>query len=110
MRERFLALPRLSQEHPHTCVAACVRMLLACYGRDVSEDAVASLLGTDESGTRFRDIANIARLGLDVRLQTGSIADLRVHTDRGDPSIARVKTTHLSGYPLPPWVPYAVVV
>ena len=49
MRGPLLALPHLRQEHPHTCVAACVRMVLAHYGWDVSEDEVASIRRTDEA-------------------------------------------------------------
>ena len=85
-------------------------MVVAHYGRDLPENENGALLGTDETGTRFQDLLNIARLGLDVRGLAGRIQDLRSHTDQGHPCIARVKTTHLPGYPLPPWVPHAAVV
>ena len=41
-----LSVPHFKQELPYSCMAACVRMVLAHYRRDASEDEYRQLLGT----------------------------------------------------------------
>ena len=59
MRGVSLAVPHFRQAQEFTCVAACARMVLAYYGRPLSEAEIAELLGTDETGTRFRDLTSL---------------------------------------------------
>jgi len=80
------------------------------HGLLLSEAEIAHLLETDETGTRFRDIHRVSALGFDVEVTTGTIFDLKKWLDANCPCITRIKTTHLPRYPLPPWVPHAVVV
>lgn len=110
MPGNYLALPHLSQEQPFTCTPACVRMVLAYHGRDLPERDIALRLDTDDTGTRFRNIANVASLGCRVHFGTGTLADLQAVSGSGMPLIARIKTMHLPRYPLPPWVRHSVVV
>jgi ABC-type bacteriocin/lantibiotic exporter with double-glycine peptidase domain len=105
-----LPVPHLEQEQDYTCVPACVRMVLAFHGHWVSERALSDLLDTDVTGTRFRDIARVAELGFTVNIATGSLEDPGRITREGFPCIARIKTVQLPRYPLPPWLPHAVVV
>ncbi len=92
MRGRLLALPHFRQETPHSCVAACARMALAFFGTVLQEEDLSQLLDTDETGTRFRDLANLAAFGLDVRLDSGDLAELGNQIDQGRHCIVRVKT------------------
>src|SRR5262245_25086094 len=110
MRGNCLDLPHFRQEADYTCVPACVRMILAYYGRDIPEAEIAAVLVTEETGTRFADIVRIARLGFEIDIATGAVAALTAMVDRHVPCIARVKTVHLPRYPLPRWVPHTVVV
>ena len=94
----------------YTCVPACVRMVAHHHGLILSETEIAYLLETDETGTRFREIHSVSALGFDVEVTTGTISDLKKWLNANFPCIVRIKTTHLPRYPLPPWVPHAVVV
>ena len=40
-----LAVPHLEQQQPHTCVPACVRMVLAHWGKPYAEEELAQTLG-----------------------------------------------------------------
>lgn len=42
-----LAVPHFRQEHPHTCLPACVRMALAYWGKEYSEEELAQVFGTE---------------------------------------------------------------
>jgi ABC-type bacteriocin/lantibiotic exporter with double-glycine peptidase domain len=47
-----LSVPHFKQEQGGSCTAACVRMVLAYYGRTHSEDELRQLLGTGPRGPR----------------------------------------------------------
>ena len=67
-----LNVPHHKQEQKFSCLAACVRMVLAHYGHTCSEAELRQLLHTDPLGTRARDVlgvASFASLGVDVQLQ-----------------------------------------
>jgi len=85
-------------------------MVAHYHGLLLPEAEIARPLETDETGTRFRVIHCLLTLGFDVEITTGTILDLRKWIDAHFPCIVRIKTTHLPRYPLPPWVPHAVVV
>jgi ABC-type bacteriocin/lantibiotic exporter with double-glycine peptidase domain len=110
VRKSFLELPHIRQEDTATCTAACVRMVLAFFGREVAESEIGLLLGTTPQGTSFASLIRVEQLGFQVTLGTGTVADLRAVTDRGIPLITAVHTSQLPAYPLPPWVPHCVVV
>ncbi len=40
-----LQLTPFKQEHPHTCLPACIRMVLAYWGRDYAESELAQVCG-----------------------------------------------------------------
>lgn len=71
-----LSVPHYKQEWPYSCVAACVRMVLAHYGRLYTEEEVRQLLGTGPHGTRARAILQVVTLGFDVQLGRSSLAEL----------------------------------
>ena len=59
-----LSVPHCKQELPSSCVAACVRMVLAHYGRTCSEDELRQHLGSGSHGTRARNLFLLESLGL----------------------------------------------
>lgn len=71
-----LTVPHYKQEQRTSCLAACVRMVLAHFGHSASEDELRQLLNTGSHGARARDILRIAGIGFDVQLQFSSFADL----------------------------------
>ena len=52
MPSNWLSVPHFRQEHEYSCVAACVRMVLAHFGETRAEDALRALLDTRPTGTR----------------------------------------------------------
>lgn len=52
-----LAVSHFRQQYPHTCVPACVRMVLAYLGKEHDEEAMAQAFGTVPVwGTRPEDV------------------------------------------------------
>lgn len=90
-----LNIPHSRQEMPYSCVAACVRMVLAHYGHSRTEDEVRQLLGTGPHGTRAREILQVASLGFDVQLKTSNLAELASALAAGVPPIVFLETTAL---------------
>jgi len=109
-KSSFIEIPHHPQSLDYTCVPTCVLMVAHYHSIILSEAEIAYLLGTDETGTRFRDVHRVSALGFEVEVTTGTIFDLQKWLNAGFPCIVRIKTTHLPRYPLPPWVPHAVVV
>lgn len=60
-----LTVPHFRQQHPHTCLPACVRMVLAHWGQEHSEEELAQALGAVSVwGTRPESaVAGLERLG-----------------------------------------------
>ncbi len=90
-----LNVPLYKQERPYSCVAACVRMVLAHYGHLRTEDEVRQLLGTGPHGTRARDLHRVATLGYHVQLGRSNLAELATALRGGVPPIVFVETTLL---------------
>ena len=77
MPNGWLNVPHFRQEFNYSCVAACVRMVLAHYGHNESEDNVRQLLGTTSRGTRAANVASVVQLGFDVRFGTTNLPQLQ---------------------------------
>lgn len=60
-----LAVPHLRQQQPHTCLPACVRMVLAYWGKEYTEEELAEPFGTVPLwGTRPENVvAGLENLG-----------------------------------------------
>src|SRR6266567_2892254 len=95
-----LTVPHCKQEQRSSCLAACVRMVLAHYGHRCSEDELRQLLGTGSQGTRARDVLRVASLGFDVQLRFSSLADLGAGLIAGSPSIVFLDTGPLDYWTL----------
>jgi ABC-type bacteriocin/lantibiotic exporter with double-glycine peptidase domain len=90
-----LSVPHFKQELPFSCLAACVRLVLAYYGRTCSEDEVRRLLSTGPQGTTARAILRVATLGFDVQLRFTNLGELNAALSAGSPPVVFVNTGDL---------------
>lgn len=90
-----LNVPLFRQEFNYSCLAACVRMVLAFHGRSVAESELRQLLDTQPTGTRARNLNSIVNLGFDVQLNTSSLSLLREALATGLAPIVFVDTGSL---------------
>ncbi len=95
-----LSVPHFKQESPSSCVAACVRMVLAHYGRGHSEDELRRLMGTSPHGTSARNILRVASLGFAVELRSANLAQLGGALTAGTPPIVFLNTGSLDYWSL----------
>ncbi len=92
-------VPHLEQELDYSCLAACVRMVLAFYGCERTEADLRALLKTRPGGTSpVQIIWRLPELGFGAYVQTGSQAIVHEHLTAGWPCIVHVWTQ-----PLPYW-------
>jgi ABC-type bacteriocin/lantibiotic exporter with double-glycine peptidase domain len=88
-------VPHFKQEFNHSCIPACVRMVLAYHGYSFSEDELRQLMGTGPHGTYARDILRISSLGFDVHLRAALTSELRAGLASGTPPIVFLATSFL---------------
>lgn len=102
-------VPHIQQEREYSCLPACVRMVLAFYDEQRSEDELRRLLRTRVTGTSPANLMlNLPDIGFDAAVFNGSMTLLRDHIAERTPCIV-----HLWTAPLPHWehsVIHAVVV
>jgi ABC-type bacteriocin/lantibiotic exporter with double-glycine peptidase domain len=91
-----MPVPHFQQSSDGACLPACARMVLAAYGDERSEAELARLLGTEDFGTRARNITRLERLGYRVTYGTLSVADLQDALRIGRHVIAFVQAGFLS--------------
>lgn len=92
-----MRLPHFEQELDYSCLAACVRMVLAFYGSAYSETELCALLKTRPGGTSPVNVMlSLPELGFDAFVQTGSQSVLRDNLVTGQPSIVHIWTRPLS--------------
>ena len=92
----MLPVPFVPQSHDGACLPACAKMVLAYYGRQVSQSELMRLLGTTEAGTPFSRLHLLSRFGVQVNVQAnGEIAQLCEHL----PAIVALHSAWLPGQP-----------
>jgi len=91
----LISLPHYLQSAAGSCLAACVRMVLAHWGSAASEEEVAELLGINLWGVRASAIRRLSRWGWDVDYGRGARVDLAQWLQREIPVIAFVRTDFL---------------
>ncbi|MBI4670267.1 MAG: C39 family peptidase [Chloroflexi bacterium] len=97
-------VPHLEQERDYSCLAACVRMVLAFYGSVHIEAELRALFKTRPGGTSPAQVMwRLPELGFDAYVETGSQPMLRKHLAAGQPLIVHVWTQ-----PLPYWQQEAI--
>ncbi len=100
MPNAWLALPHHRQEREYTCTPACVRMVLAFFGRHLEEDDLALLFGSHWlRGTDFKHIARVEGLGSLATIRAGSYDDLKAVAERRIPLVVGIDTRELPDYP-----------
>ena len=74
----MLLVPYAAQISDGACLPACAQMVLAYYGRQVSQTQLIRLLGTTDAGTPFSRLRLLSQLGIivDVRAD-GALAELQ---------------------------------
>jgi ABC-type bacteriocin/lantibiotic exporter with double-glycine peptidase domain len=92
MPSGLLNVPHFKQEFNHSCVAACVRMVLAFHGHNLPEADLRQLLNTKSSGTPARNLTAVASLGFLVQLSPSNLALLGAAVTTGLPPIVFLDT------------------
>jgi ABC-type bacteriocin/lantibiotic exporter with double-glycine peptidase domain len=59
--ELRIELPHYRQEKDNTCALACLRMVLAAYGRQVPESDLEAQAGMEPKGTRIDELERQTR-------------------------------------------------
>jgi ABC-type bacteriocin/lantibiotic exporter with double-glycine peptidase domain len=90
-----LNVPHYKQEQGASCTAACVRMVLAHFGRQHSEDELRQLLGTGPRGTPARNVQRVASFGFDVEVKFSNAAELAAALLAGVPPLVFLDTGSL---------------
>jgi ABC-type bacteriocin/lantibiotic exporter with double-glycine peptidase domain len=92
MPNAWLNVPHYEQEFNYSCMAACVRMVLAHYGRSLTEAELRQLLDTRADGTKARNLTAAASLGFEVQVDSANLSQLREALEIGSPPIVFVDT------------------
>jgi ABC-type bacteriocin/lantibiotic exporter with double-glycine peptidase domain len=71
-----IEIPHYEQEKDNTCALACLRMVLAAYGKDVEEGELAAQAQLEETGTPIEELERLAR-------RHGLVAEIRHVTVEG---------------------------
>jgi len=95
MPNGWLKVPYFQQELDYSCVAACVRMVLAHYGDLRTEAELRSLLDTKPAGTRAGNIMRLSNPTLEVHLRTSNMAELQKVLADNQPPIVLLQTGFL---------------
>jgi ABC-type bacteriocin/lantibiotic exporter with double-glycine peptidase domain len=97
MLNNWLNVPHFQQEFEYSCVAACVRMVLAHYGELRTEAEIRSILMTQPTGTRAGNIMRISSPAFEVYLRPSNIVELQKVLADNQPPIVFMQTGSL-GY------------
>ena len=92
MPSSWLNVPHFQQELDYACVAACARMVLAHYGDVRSEADLRSLLDTQPTGTRARNLMRLSGPAFEVCVRSSNVAELQSMLADHQPAIVFLKT------------------
>ena len=77
MPSNWLNVPHFQQELEYSCVAACVRMVLAHYGDNRTEAELRSLLDTLPTGTRAGNVMRLWGPAFEAHLRSSNLVELQ---------------------------------
>ena len=100
MPEGSIAVRHYRQSDEGACLPACVKMVLAAWGDDFSEEQIADKLGSYEFGTPANRITRLRGWGYRVEFGPASVDDLREQLGRGLYPIVFVRADFL------PWADF----
>src|SRR5260221_6049954 len=92
MPNGWLNVPHFQQEVDYSCIAACVRMVLAHYGDIRSEAELRSLLDTQPTGTRAGNVMRVSGPTFEVYLRPSNLVELQQILADQQPPIVFLKT------------------
>lgn len=92
----LLPVPHFEQSQHGYCLPACVQMVLAHQNRQMSEQALVEILGTQPFGTPISSVNKLKALHCQVTFRSFSAAELKSCLQQGLPVIARVWTGMLT--------------
>jgi len=94
-----LKVPYFGQEKWFTCGPACLRMLLAYFGNDISEEELEKACGTTELGTTPTQISTGAsEFGMDaMATKNANLEDLRKNLENRLPIIVLIDPSYIYG-------------
>lgn len=73
-----IELPLYIQEKRNTCALACLRMVLAAYGRNVEESELEAQARMEVNGTPIDELERLARqFRLEAEIEETTVAELR---------------------------------
>src|SRR5690348_11461830 len=92
MPSGWLNVPHFQQEFEYSCVAACVRMVLAHYGDVRTEAELRSLLDTQPTGTRAGNLMRLSGGAFEVYLRPSNLLEMQTTLAGDQPVIVFLKT------------------
>jgi ABC-type bacteriocin/lantibiotic exporter with double-glycine peptidase domain len=95
MPSSWLEVPHFQQELEYSCVAACVRMVLAHYGDIRTEAELRLLLDTHPTGTRAGNMTRLSGSAFEVYLRPSNLVELQKALADNQPPIVFLKTGSL---------------
>jgi len=96
MSRGWLSVPHFRQELEYSCVAACVRMVLAHYGDRRTEADSRLLLDTQPGGTRVGNVMRVSGPAFEVYVRPSGLVELSTILAENQPVIVFLKTGFLS--------------
>lgn len=91
-----LKIPHYEQELNNSCLPACVRMVLAYFGIEKSEQSIRILLKTKPAGTNPVNLTNLRNWDIDTILSSSNLDELQNNLLQEHPAIALLWTGILS--------------
>jgi ABC-type bacteriocin/lantibiotic exporter with double-glycine peptidase domain len=95
MPSGWLNVPHFRQELEYSCVAACVRMVLAHYGDGRTEADLRTLLDTRPTGTPARNVMRLSGPDWEVYLRPSNLLELQQVSAAGQPPVVFLQTGDL---------------
>lgn len=92
MPSAWLSVPHYQQELEHSCLAACVRMVLAHFGDVRPEAELRSLLGTTPAGTRAGNVMRVSSPAFEVYIRPSNVTELQQALADQHPVIVYLQT------------------
>ena len=92
----LLAISHQQQRQQSDCLAACAEMVLTYLGQPTNYDQLIILLRIGPAGAPFRNLNHLAKLGVTVTIESGTIATIQSYLNQAIPPIVFVATQELS--------------
>lgn len=101
MPSALLSVPHFEQSRDGACLPACVRMVLAYWGEQRSENSLARQLGTKRFGTPISNASRLQKFGYQAGVESLTRTELEAYLTQGQPVIVRVWTAMFDYWTVP---------